>query len=144
MRHGITIAEVLVVVTLIALVTLIVVPRIDGPLATITADSEARRIAAAHMRARLTAIASGRVVLLRLTRDSLTISRIEGADTVPDWAARGPVGAGADLAGPTRPLRFTPTGVTFGLSNGTWTVTCRGAVRKVIASRLGRVRVVRP
>lgn len=141
MRRGITFTEVLIVITLVALVTLIVVPRSAGLLARITAETEAHRIAAAHMRARLTAIASGRVVLLRLTRDSLTIARVEGSDTIPDWAARGPGDAGAELSGPTRPLLFTPTGVTFGLSNGTWTVTCRDAVRKVIVSRLGRVRV---
>jgi len=135
--------EVLVVVTLIALTTLIVVPRMAGPLASITADHEARRIAMAHSRARMMAIASGRVMLLRLLVDTLSISSVEGPDTLRLWTEAGPAAAGAELSGPTRHLRFTPLGITFGLSNGTWIVTYRGATRRVVVSRLGRVRVTR-
>ena len=143
MRRGITISEVVVVVTLIALCTLVGVPRIANTLAGLTAEHEARRIAMAHSRARIMALASGRVMLLRLAPDTLSISEIEAGDTLRRWFEPGPASAGAELTGPTRYLRFTPTGITFGLSNGTWTVTYRGAMRRVVASRLGRVRVMR-
>ena len=142
MRRGITFVEVLVVLTLIGLTTLVVAPRISGSLAAITAGHEARRVAMAHTRARMMALTSGRVVLLRLLADTLSISSVEGADTVRLWAEAGPAAAGALLTGPTRDLRFTPTGITFGLSNGTWTITYRGAVRRVVVSRLGRVRMM--
>lgn len=143
MRRGITAIEVLVVLTLIGLTVLVVAPRIAGPLAAITADHEARRIAMAHSRARMMAIASGRVVLLRLAPDSLSILSVEGADTARLWAEAGPAAAGAELTGPSSDIRFVPSGITFGLSNGTWTVTYRGETRRVVVSRLGRVRVTR-
>lgn len=135
--------EVLIVLTIVALTTLVVLPRVAGSLASITADHEARRIAMAHSRARMMSIASGRVLLLRLLPDMLSISSVEGSDTTRLWSEPGPSAAGAELAGPTGYLRFIPTGITFGLSNGTWTVSYRGATRQVVVSRLGRVRVVR-
>lgn len=144
MRHGTTLVETLLVVTLLSLATLIMVPRLERPLARMTVESEAQRIAAAHTRARLTSVASGHVTLLRLTADSLTIETVAGGDTVRRWTGHGPAAVGATLSGPTRPLRFTPTGITFGVSNGTWIIEYRGVQRKVITSRLGRLRIIRP
>lgn len=144
MRHGTTLVETLLVVTLLSLATLIMVPHLERPLAQVTVESEAHRIAAAHTRARLTSVASGRVTLLRLTGDSLTIETVAGGDTIRRWTGHGPAAAGATLSGPTRPLRFTPSGITFGVSNGTWIIEYRGVQRKVITSRLGRLRIIRP
>ena len=144
MRRGISVTEVLIVVVLIGLMTLIAVPRFERALAAIVADTEAHRIASAHVRARMMAITGSRVMLLRIAADSLWVAEVAGTDTTRVWTGPGPAGAGAALAGPSHPLRFTPLGVTYGLSNGTWTVTHRGASRRVVVSRLGRVRVLRP
>jgi type II secretory pathway pseudopilin PulG len=141
MRRGISVTEVLIVVVLIGLMTLIAAPRLDRALASIVVDAEARRIAAAHTRARMMAVTRSRVLLLRIAPDSLWIAHVSGADTTRLWTGPGPAAAGVALTGPEYPLRFTPLGVTFGVSNGTWTVSYRGVSRKVVVSRLGRVRI---
>ena len=144
MRHGVSVTEVLIVVVLIGLMTMIAAPRLDRAMAGIVVDAEAHRIAAAHVRARMMAITGSRVMLLRIAPESLWIAEVAGTDTTRAWTGPGPASAGAALSGPSYPLRFTPLGITFGVSNGTWTVTYRGASRDVVVSRLGRVRVRRP
>ncbi len=143
MRRGISVTEILIVVVLIGLMTLIAAPRLSRPLAAIVADAEAHRIAAAHVRARMMAISGSRVMLLRIAADSLWICELAGTDTAQVWAGPGPAAAGAALSGPDHPMRFTPLGITFGVSNGTWTVTYRGVSRQVVVSRLGRVRILK-
>ena len=144
MRHGVSVTEVLIVVVLIGLMTMIAAPRLDRAMAGIVVDAEAHRIASAHVRARMMAITGSRVMLLRIAPESLWIAEVAGTDTTRAWTGAGPASAGAALSGPSYPLRFTPLGITFGVSNGTWTVTYRGASRDVVVSRLGRVRVRRP
>ena len=144
MRHGVSVTEVLIVVVLIGLMTMIAAPRLDRAMAGIVVDAEAHRIASAHVRARMMAITGSRVMLLHIAPESLWISALAGADTTRAWTGPGPAAAGAGVSGPSHPLRFTPLGVTFGVSNGTWTVTYRGASRQVVVSRLGRVRIRRP
>lgn len=144
MRHGITVTEVLIVVVLIGLMTMIAAPRLDRAMAGVVVDAEAHRIASAHVRARMMAVTRSRVMLLGIAPESLWISEVAGADTTRAWTGPGPAAAGAAVSGPAHPLRFTPLGITFGVSNGTWTVTYRGTSRKVVVSRLGRVRVLPP
>lgn len=143
MRRGVSVTEVLIVVVLIGLMTLITAPRLGRSLAAIVADTEAHRIAAAHTRARMMAITGSRVMLLRIAADSLWIAELAGTDTTRVWIGPGPAAAGVALIGPTHPIQFTPLGITFGVSNGTWTVTYRGVGRRVVVSRLGRVRVLK-
>lgn len=143
MRHGITLVELLIVMTLVSLVGMITLPRLSRPLASLRVEQEAHRIAAAHTRARMIAVTSSRVTLLRITPDSMTIGTVEGPDTLVQWRGPGPSAAGVGLAAPDRTLLFAPVGITYGLSNGTWTLSYRGVVRRVIVSRLGRVRIQR-
>lgn len=144
MRQGLTLVELLIAVTLASLLGLIALPRLSAPLAGIRVEQEAHRIAAAHTRARMIAVTSSRVALLRISPDSMTIRTLEGPDTLLRWRGPGPAAAGVALTAPNRSLYFSPIGITYGVSNGTWTVTYRGAVRRVIVSRLGRVRIERP
>jgi prepilin-type N-terminal cleavage/methylation domain-containing protein len=143
MRQGITLIELLVVMTLVSLAGMIALPRLAAPLASLRVEQEAHRIAAAHTRARLIAVTSSRVTLLRITADSMTIRSVSGADTVLQWRGPGPAAAGVALTAPNRTLLFAPIGITYGVSNGTWTVSYRGAVRRVIMYRLGRIRIER-
>ena len=143
MRQGLTLTELLIVMTLVSLVSLITLPRLARPLASLRVEQEAHRIAAAHTRARMLSITSSRVALLRISPDSLTIGTIEGGDTIPRWSGPGPAAAGVGLTGPGKTLLFAPVGITYGVSNGTWTLSYRGVVRRVIVSRLGRVRIER-
>lgn len=144
MQRGISLVELLLVLVVAGLLGAIAVPRLDRPLATVRAETAAQRLARAHARARMTALIENRVAALRFHAESLTISVIDGRDTVRRWAGAGPATDGATLTGPTRHLLFTPTGITFGVSNGTWVVRHRGVERRVITSRYGRVRIERP
>jgi prepilin-type N-terminal cleavage/methylation domain-containing protein len=143
MRQGMTLVELLIVMTLVSLLGMITLPRLSRPLAAMRVEHEAHRLAAAHTRARMIAITSSRAVLLRITADSVTIAAVEGADTIVRWRGPGPARAGVALTAPDGTLLFAPVGITYGVSNGTWTLSYRGAVRRVIVSRLGRVRIER-
>ena len=143
MRTGLSLVELLIAITLASLVGLIAAPRLWRPLASMRVDQEAQRIAAAHTRARMLAVTRSRVMLLRITTDSITIQSVSGADTLLEWRGPGPAAAGVSLTGPTRSLLFAPVGTTYGVSNGTWAVSYRGVSRRVIVSRLGRVRIER-
>ena len=144
MRQGLTLVELLIVMTLVSLIGMITVPRLARPLASLRVEQEAHRVAAAHARARMIAVTSSRVALLRITADSMTIGTIEGPDTIARWRGPGPAAAGVALTAPNRTLLFAPIGITYGVSNGTWTLSYRGVARRVIVSRLGRVRIERP
>ena len=143
MRQGITLIELLIVITLASLLGMITLPRLARPLASLRVEQEALRIAAAHTRARMIAITSSRVALLRITADSITIGTVEAPDTIIRWRSAGPAAAGVSLTAPARTLLFAPIGITYGVSNGTWTLSYRGVVRRVIVSRLGRIRLER-
>jgi Tfp pilus assembly protein FimT len=143
MRQGITLVELLITMTLVSLAGMITIPRLAAPLASLRVEQEAHRIAAAHTRARMIAVSASRVALLRITPDSMTIRTVSGADTILVWRGPGPAASGVSLAAPDRTLLFAPVGITYGVSNGTWTVSYRGAIRRVIMSRLGRIRIER-
>ena len=121
-----------------------VVPSARASLDGLAVAGEARRIASAHLRARLTAVMESRTALFTVRSDSLIIRVVVGADTTVRWADRGPAAQHVALTGPTRPMRFSPVGFMAGATNGTWRLTRGAAARNVVVSRLGRVRVVRP
>lgn len=120
------------------------VPAARASLDGLAVAGEARRIASAHLRARLTAIMESRTALFTVRSDSLVIRVVVGADTTVRWAAHGPAAQNVALTGPTRAMRFSPVGLMAGVTNGTWRLTRGAAARNVVVSRLGRVRVVRP
>jgi Tfp pilus assembly protein FimT len=143
-RRGASPLEVLVVVVIAALLLGAVIPMARASLDGLAVAGEARRIASAHLRTRLIAIMESRTALFTVRADSLIIRVVVGADTTVRWAERGPAAQEVALAGPTRPMRFSPVGIMAGVTNGTWRLTRGAAARNVVVSRLGRVRVVRP
>lgn len=141
MRKGFSLIELLLVIVILGLAALIIVPTAERPLARITVGEEAQRLARAHVRARMLALTSGRVAVLHLRPDSLTIGLVEGHDTVPQWRESGPATRGVLLTGPEHSILVGPTAMGFGVSNGTWTVGYHGVSRSVVISRLGRLRI---
>ena len=81
------------------------------------------------------------VLLIDGDPDSLTIRTVTGTDTALVWRAPGPRPDGIALTGPAHGLIYSPLGVTMGASNGTWHLAHHSAVRDVIVSRLGRMRI---
>jgi prepilin-type N-terminal cleavage/methylation domain-containing protein len=140
MRRGYTVVELTLVLAIISLLLGIALPRI-GPLHDgWSAEQGAQAVILAHSRARVAAVLLSRPLVLTVAPDSLRIATL--ADSVV-WRGPGPTAEGASLAGPIRKLTFSPVGLSMGLSNATFRITRGAAVRTVIVSRLGRVRIQR-
>ena len=66
MNRGVTLPELLVVVSLVALVLGIVAPRLSEPLDALIVEHAAGEIAGAHARARVAAVVESRITLLHV------------------------------------------------------------------------------
>ncbi len=142
MRHGLTLPEIAMVLAILGLVTGIATLRIARVWDSLAVEQEAQRIAAAHRRARITAIMRGRPAVLSVGPDSLGIELTGPPHNL--WGAKGPAASGVTLAGPVRRIAFSPAGYSTGLSNASFKLSRAAAGRTVVVSRLGRVRITRP
>jgi prepilin-type N-terminal cleavage/methylation domain-containing protein len=142
MNRGMTLLELVVALAVACLLGAVTAPRLAAVLAGAETDTAARRIAAAVATARVTAVMRGSLTLLSVTADSLTIRAVSGRDTAVVWSAPGPGSQSVILSGPDRAVSFGPNGLARGVSNATFRLTRGGAVRQVVVSRLGRVRVL--
>ena len=133
MRRGYSLPELLIVLAIVGLLTALALPPARRLLDTVAVENGARQIRAAHLRARMHALAFGQTTLLELGADTIRIRSISGPDTTLIWQSAGPAADGLTLSG--------PIGITMGLSNGTWHLTFGTVSRDVIVSRLGRLRI---
>lgn len=141
MRHGTTLLELVIGITLAGLLAIVALPPLAAVRNQLVVREAAGRVRQAHTRARMVAVAEQRVSVLTLTADTLVVRVVEGpGDTVERWRGPGPAGAGVALGGFPRTITFAPTGVTFGVANGTYEFSRGSTVRRVIVSRYGRVR----
>jgi Tfp pilus assembly protein FimT len=141
-RRGSSLPELAVIAALVALVTATGVPALLHVVDRRAVDSAAQQLVLAHREARLAAITTRRTALLRLGADSLELRLTRGGpDTTLAWRRPGPRQFGVTVLGSTRTARFIPTGYTIGVSNASYTLTRGAATRRVVISRLGRVRV---
>jgi prepilin-type N-terminal cleavage/methylation domain-containing protein len=143
MRNGVTLPELVLVVTLAGLLVLVGIPTYRETIDRIAVDRTAYALVAAHHRARITAILESRPSLLQFTSDSVVIRIRRGTGTALHWRGPGPAANGVALSGPTKSLVFSPTGLAMGFANGTWILQRGHTLRKVITSRLGRARIDR-
>jgi prepilin-type N-terminal cleavage/methylation domain-containing protein len=139
MRRGFTLLELLLALAVAGLLFGIALPRFGLFRDQLAVGEEAGRIAAAHRRARITAILESRPVVLTIGPDSLCIA--VDADSGTTWTEPGPSAQGVALAGGSRQLMFSPVGITTGVSNATFRLTRGVASRTVVVSRLGRLRI---
>ena len=143
MRRGLSLLELLVVLALAGILAGFALPAARRFGDAIAADHAAQAIVAAHRVARFTAIMRSRRTLLDVRADSLTVRAIQGADTVSLWVRPGPGAQRVALTGPSRPLAFAPTGLPMGVSNATFQLSRGEVVRRIVISRLGRIRIER-
>jgi prepilin-type N-terminal cleavage/methylation domain-containing protein len=141
MKHGFTLPEVVLALAVAGLLLGIALPSFSALKQGVSVESAAQSIAAAHRRARATAIVHGRPAILSVAAQTLRITLVGAAQ--PLWTAPGPSGEGVTLASPARDLTFSPLGITTGLSNASFHLTLGSAARTVVVSRLGRVRITR-
>jgi prepilin-type N-terminal cleavage/methylation domain-containing protein len=139
MRRGVTLLELVLVLAILGLVAGIAIPPFQRVADSLAVHNAALEIVSAHRRARFSAILKNQMVELTIRADSLAI-RIPG---IPGdlWHAAGPDADGVSLTGPSRPLVFSPVGLTVGVSNASFRLSRGAATRTVIVSRLGRLRV---
>ena len=141
-RHGQSFPELVVVLALTALVAAVGVPSITHAFDRRLVESAAQQIVIAHREARLTAYTTRQLVLLRLAADSIELRVTDrGPDTTLLWRRPGPQLFDVTVTGNPRIIRFVPAGYSIGGSNVSYTITRGAATRKVVISRLGRVRV---
>lgn len=141
MRNGFSFAELLLTLAVTGILVGIAVPRLSVILDGIEVQSAAARLVAAHQRARMMAVTRGRVLVLSVRADSVTISTRGGV--APLWSEPGPAAARVALEGTSRQFTFSPEGLTLGLSNATLRLSRGSALRAVVISRLGRARITR-
>lgn len=144
MRRGVTLLELLVVLVVAGLVAGTVVPGAAGLADRLAVEHEAVRVLMAYRSAWLTARTQQRLALLRITPDSLAIRTVASAgapDTVLVSAAPGPAPGGVILRSAPHTAVFGPDGLGIGLSNTTHVLERGRVSRRVVVSRLGRVRI---
>jgi len=141
MPRGFTLVELLLVLAIAGVVLLIALPSVADTRDRLLVEQAAYDIAAAHTRARLTAVVEGHLALLTVRDDSLRLDVVDGVDTLPRWAAAGPSQTGVALSGGPRIVPFAPIGVSIGLANATYALSRGARSRQVVVSRYGRVRI---
>jgi prepilin-type N-terminal cleavage/methylation domain-containing protein len=141
MKYGFTLVETALTLAVAGLVLAIALPRFSALKQGVTVEQAAQNIAAAHRRARTTAIVHGRPAILSVAARTLRITFVGAGQ--PHWSSPGPQEDGVALAGPPRDLTFSPLGITTGLSNASFTLSLGSASRTIVVSRLGRVRISR-
>lgn len=141
MRRAFTLLELVLVLALAGILLAIAVPPLIGALDRIEVAAAAAHLAAAHQRARIMAVTRSQVIILSINASSLSIRPRNMAAAL--WSEPGPAASGVSLASPTQHFTFSPEGFSLGLSNATMQLSRGAAVRTVVVSRLGRVRVVR-
>jgi len=140
MRRGFTLTELAVALAILAIVTAITLPRLQGLLDWIAVNTAAQDVTTAVAVTRYAAIMQGGRRRLVLARDSLRIDRWSGDSWVPHERWPGPDRHGVALEVSNPVVVFDPIGLAWGLSN-TKVVLRRGVRSETITlSRLGRVK----
>ncbi len=146
MRRGFTLVEMMVVLAVLAVLAAIVVPGSAREADRIAVEHQAVRILLAYRTAWLTARTQQRLAILRITPDSIAVRSVASAgdpDTILVSLTPGPALAGVALQSPARTAVFGPDGVGLGVANTTHVLMRGAATRRVVVSRLGRVRIAR-
>jgi len=119
MRRGLTLAELMVVLAILAIVTAVTLPRLAGVRDWIAVDTAAHDVTAAITVARSAAISQGTRSRAMIAPDSLRIDRWQGDSWGELHRWPGPDGHGVALEVSNPVVVFDPIGLAFGLSNTT-------------------------
>jgi type II secretory pathway pseudopilin PulG len=140
MRRGASLAELTVVLAIVAAVTALGLPRLGGVLDWIAVDAAAREVGTAIAVARSAAVMRGTRARAVIAADSLRLDRWDGAAWQPfeRWPGPGARGVTLEVSNPV--VGFDPIGLGWGAAN-TRVVLRRGDKTAVLTvSRVGRVK----
>ena len=140
MRRGFSLAEMVVVLAILAIVTAITLPRLHELLDWIAVNNAAQDVTTALAVARGTAVMQGTRQRLVITHDSLAMDRWAGDTWSPALRWPGPAAHAVTLEVSNPVVVFDPIGLAWGVSN-TEVVLRRGTrSERITVSRLGRVK----
>jgi prepilin-type N-terminal cleavage/methylation domain-containing protein len=140
MRRGLTLAELVVVLAILAIVTAVTLPRLAGVRDWIAVDAAAQEVITAIAVARSAAITQGTRSRAVIAADSLRIDRWSDNSwgDLHRWPGPDRHAVALEVSNPV--VVFEPIGLAWGVSN-TKVVLRRGtSVATITVSRLGRVK----
>ena len=140
MRRGFSLAELVVALAVMAVVTLVTLPRLRGLLDWIAVDAAARDVTTALAVARYAAVMQTATSRLVIAADTLRIDRARGEtwEAVQRWPGPLQRGVGLEVSNPV--VTFDPIGVGWGVSNTTVLLRRGSQTETITVSRLGRVK----
>lgn len=141
MRSGHTLIEMAVTLLLVAILASLVAPSLISATDRAALRFGLAQLRAAHDEARLAAVLEGRIALLSVDSNEMTLRTVSGSDTTLRWARGGPASWNLRYLGPRRTFTFVPNGHSIGASNATLRLEKGNARGSLIISRLGRLRV---
>jgi prepilin-type N-terminal cleavage/methylation domain-containing protein len=140
MRAGFTLVEMLVVLTIGAVVVAIAAPRLAPALDRLATDAAARDVTTALAVARTTAVLQSTRARLRIATDSLRVDRESAAVWVPVARWAGPASGRVALTVTNPEVVFGPLGFGWGAANTRVDLRRGSQIETVTTSRLGRVK----
>ena len=137
-RAGFTLLETLLVVTIIALITGVAIPRTRYLLDAIAVRGAAEEVATILQFARHSAMTRGERISVDIDSAPARVTMRAGGDTIRSRNENAIHGVRFRVT--RSPVVYTQLGMAFGVSNLSVFVTRGAAAETVVVSRLGRVR----
>jgi len=130
----------LVVIVIVAVLTVVLVPRLRPAFDRIATEGAARDVTTAIAVARAAAVMQGTRARLHIASDSLRVDREGpgGWEPYARWPGPGAAGVAISVSNPV--LVFNPIGVGWGVANTTVVLRRGSQFETVTTSRLGRVK----
>ena len=137
MRTGFTMLELLVVLTVAAIMAGVSLPALLGMRDRITVRLAAVEAARTMADARTVALTASRRTAVRIDQIANTLTVVSGPDTIRTLRLNE---YGVQLRTTRDSIAFGPTGIGWGAATATLTLTRGGATTSLAVSRLGRIR----
>lgn len=137
-RPAFTLLETLIVVTIIALLAGVAIPRTRHLLDSIAVQAASDEVVAVLELARHSAMTRGERITVRIDTAPATVTMLAGNDTLRYRNENATHGVAFFASRPT--VVYSQLGLGFGVSNLTLRVSRGAAADTIVVSRLGRVR----